>query len=520
MPLQRRPSGGDHAVVMSLAVSTGDGPAVVKETHLSTLVFAGDRVLKIRKPVTFAFVDQSTRAQREELCEREVELNRRLAPDVYLGLTTFSMPGHDEEPAVVMRRLPDQRRLSFLVEQGVDVTDELRAVAHTVAAFHASLEPLPRFQAEMVASRDAVASLWERSLKEMLPGVGTALDATVYEEVERLARRYLAGRRDLFAQRIALGRIVDGHGDLLADDIFCLDDGPRILDCLEFDERLRQGDVVLDTAFLAMDLGRMGRPDLAGQFLRWYRDLSGETHPPSLEHHYVAYRALVRAKVAWLRSVQGAPVGPEDPAKLLLAVRDHLEVGQVRLVLVGGLPGTGKTTLSESLSGELDAVVLRSDEVRKDLAGVSHTQPAPAPYRQGIYNPETTSATYTELLNRARVALSHGTSVVLDASFTDARWRHAARAVAGDTRSELVELRCVAPLDLADHRIENRREDEEDASDATPAIAHAMAAGYDPWPAAAAIDTTAEPHAVLLAARAAVLGTAPRAVLVNRQEST
>ena len=119
--------------------------------------------------------------------------------------------------------------------------------------------------------------------------------------IGELAHRYLDGRTTLLAERIARGRVVDGHGDLLADDIFCLDDGPRILDGLEFDERLRWGDVLYDVGFLAMDLERLGRLDLALAFLDWYREYSAETHPPSLEHHYIAYRALVRAKISCLQ---------------------------------------------------------------------------------------------------------------------------------------------------------------------------------------------------------------------------
>ena len=119
--------------------------------------------------------------------------------------------------------------------------------------------------------------------------------------VDELAHRYLDGAIALLAERIARGRIVDGHGDLLADDIFCLDDGPRILDWLEFDDRLRWGDVLYDVGFLAMDLEHLGRRDLALHFLDWYREFSAETHPPSLEHHYIAYRALVRSKIACLR---------------------------------------------------------------------------------------------------------------------------------------------------------------------------------------------------------------------------
>jgi len=159
----------------------------------------------------------------------------------------------------------------------------------------------------------------------------------------------------------------DGHGDLLAEDIFLLDDGLRVLDCIEFNDRLRHGDVLADVAFLAMDLERLGEPALAARFLDWYREFSGRPHPSTLVEHYIAYRAHVRAKIACLRHAQGDPDAANEAAMLLtLAVR-HLERGGVRMVLLGGLPGTGKTTLGPALADATGWSLLRSDEVRRDL---------------------------------------------------------------------------------------------------------------------------------------------------------
>jgi predicted kinase len=172
----------------------------------------------------------------------------------------------------------------------------------------------------------------------------------------------------------------------------------------------------------------------------------------------------------------------------------------VRLVLVGGLPGTGKSTLAAALGPALGATVLRSDVVRKELAGLDPDQGAAARYGQGIYTPVATTATYDELLARARSHLVLGESVVLDASWSRAEPRTAARIVAADTDSDLVELRCEVPTDLAAARLAARAERGGDPSDADAAIAAAMAATADPWPEATAIDTTAPPDVVAAAA--------------------
>jgi hypothetical protein len=339
--------------------------------------------------------------------------------------------------------------------------------------------------------------LWEASFAQVAPHVGRILDPATEARTETLARAYLAGREPLLRRRVADGRIRDGHGDLLADDIFCLDDGPRVLDCIEFDPALRHGDVLGDIAFLAMDLERLGAPEAAGALLRWYREFSAETHPDSLAHLYVAYRAHVRAKVACLRVDQGDPAaGPAARGLAALAVR-HLEAGRPRLVLVGGLPGTGKSTLAAGVADRLGWPLLRSDVVRKQLAGLPDRAATGAGYRQGIYTGESTARTYAEMIGRARRALQLGESVVLDASWTDDRWRLLAAQAAETTASELVELCCAAPVSVAAERLALRAAAGFDPSDATPEIARRMAEHADPWPSAYPVDT-APPVGVVL----------------------
>jgi uncharacterized protein len=461
-------------------------PAEVRETHVSTIVLLGDRAYKVKKPVSFGFVDFSTRALREQACHREVELNRRLAPDVYLGVADVVFPpGSVCEHAVVMRRMPAERRLSTLAVAGADLGDEIAAVARQVAALHAGAERSAAIDRAATPAR--IRANWNQSFEQMAPFAGILLDPEVADRVATLARRWLDGREPLLRRRISDGRICDGHGDLLADDIFCLDDGPRVLDCLEFADHLRHVDVVADVAFLAMDLERLGRPDLARRFLTVYAELSGEGHPRSLLDHYVAQRACVRSKVACLRWEGGDHHAAADAETLLELARQHLERARVRLVLVGGVPGAGKSTLAEGLGSRLGWTVLRSDEVRKAQAGLDPLTPAPAAFRRGLYSPETTERVYAALLEQAGVALGHGESVVLDASWTSATWRARARRVAHDTAGDVVELRCHAPRAIAAARVSTRGAD---ASDATPAVSAALEALADDWPEAGVVDTS------------------------------
>jgi predicted kinase len=208
--------------------------------------------------------------------------------------------------------------------------------------------------------------------------------------------------------------------------------------------------------------------------------------------------------VACLRGAQGHQAAPGEAARLLGIARDHLEHGQVAVILVGGLPGTGKSTLAAGVADRFGWGVLRSDEVRKDLAGIAHTERVDAGYRQGLYRPEAVAETYRELLARARRLLALGEPVVLDASWTDEQHRTAAAAIAHETSSEFVELECRAPIEVAAERLRERAHAATDASDATPAVAAAMAATTDPWPSAHVIETTTPPDVTLTEAERVV----------------
>lgn len=465
----------------------------VRETHIGVVFLVGDRAYKLKKPVDLGFLDFSTRQRRHAACVREVELNRRLAPDVYLGVTELSdVDGAPGDSLVVMRRMPDDRRLSTLVGSGVPIADGISSLARTIAAFHTSADRGPCVDAE--GTRDALAGRWEASFAQVRSLATGLPDAELLAEIERLTRMFLAGRAPLFESRVNEGRILDGHGDLLADDIFLLDDGPRVLDCLEFDDRLRRLDGLDDVAFLAMDLERLGAADMGELLLDRYAEHTADPAPASLRAHYVAYRAFVRVKVACLRHAQGDRQAAADAVRYAgIAVR-HLRRGRVRLVLVGGLPGTGKTTLAGMVADELGAVLLSSDRVRKELAGIDPLTHAAAPYRGGIYTPESTRRTYAELLRRAETLLGLGETVVVDASWSHTGVRDGARQVADRTHTELVPLRCDVPAGIARHRISNRTGS---MSDADATIAAAMAADATPWPEAATISTGGLPAAAL-----------------------
>lgn len=495
--------------------SAWDAPFLtVAETHSGVVVLSADRAHKMKKPVVTGFLDFSTPARRRVALDRELVLNRRLAPDVYLGVVTVEDPlGGAAEPVLVMRRMPAELRLSTMVAEGRVVDAHLVALAHLVADFHGTARRGPAVDAE--GGVHALRERWCANVAQTR-AMGV-LDAAVVDEVEHHVVRFLAGREPLLAQRVADGCIVDGHADLNADDVFCLPDGPRVLDCLDFDDRLRFVDRLDDVAFLAMDLEHLGRPGLAADFLHDYALASGDAGaaPASLVHHYTAYRAFVRAKVECLQHTQGRTGAAEEARRYAELALRQLRAGTVRLVLVGGLPGTGKSTVARALANELGAEVLASDVLRDQLRAVGEVTGAGGTVDQGAYAPAGKARVLTELLDRARLELGLGRSVVLDASWTSAADRARAVALGGATGSAVTELRCVAPVDVAADRITARTGG---FSEATPAIAAAMARTADPWPAAAELDTTTPLTATAEGALRAVLGPAVRPLVLAARE--
>ncbi len=325
---------------------------------------------------------------------------------------------------------------------------------------------------------------------EVTEGVGAEiLPGEQRRSVRHLAERYLDGREQLFDDRIAHGFVREGHGDLIADDIYCLDDGPRVLDCLAFSDELRTCDVLADVGFLAMDLARLGHPELGVSLMRDYQEFSAEHHPSSLAHHYVAYRAHVRAKVACLAHAQGQAGADELARSYHDLAEEHLQRGVVRLVILGGAPGVGKSTVSEQLSRRFGWYRLSTDDIRKDLAGLGHTTRASAPVDDALYTPERVADTYRELLRQAESLLRSGCSVVLDASWSSEAERERARLEAERTCSDLLEIECTLDAATADARIRRRLDAGESSSDVTPAVASELRARRDAWPGARRLPT-------------------------------
>ncbi|MBV8360736.1 MAG: hypothetical protein JO189_22795, partial [Deltaproteobacteria bacterium] len=283
----------------------------LRQTHTSYVLLAGEFAYKVRKAVRFAFIDCSTVARRLALCRRELELNRRLSPDVYLAVVAIVQrdgqiildhsaddPAGAMDFAVKMRRLPQDRRLDLLIKHNAATAENIREIANTIESFHASTPNTHSW------AYGAAASIWSMTIGNLVEieqlGPATPLLNEI-AQIEAYSRRYIAAHWELLNRRGREGHIHEGHGDLRADAVYLTSDGIRIIDCLEFDERLRYGDIANEVAFLAMDIERLGRPDLSYELIAHF---VSDPDIALLIPFYKSYRATVRAKVELLRSRQ------------------------------------------------------------------------------------------------------------------------------------------------------------------------------------------------------------------------
>lgn len=478
------------------------------QTHISRVFLTRDRVYKFRKAAVLPFVDFGARGERNADCEREVALNRRLAPDVYLGVAPLLLgPGgarvgpltsgtaSDREHCVVMRRLPEGRDALSRLLAGSLSDDALEATARRIARFHAASRLPPGEPSEAGAWLSQVERPFEDCLTLLRDAPCAGIERAAVDRVRVAAHAALAAAADRFEARRAAGCRVDGHGDLHLAHVWFEKDGeePIVVDCVEFSEALRHVDAASDVAFLAMDLAYRGHTRSAERFLRVY---AGETDDYSLYEvvdYYGAYRAAVRAKVANLAAGDAAlPEAQRNAART--SARDHLALAERFLqyrppgavVAMCGLVGSGKSTVAEAIADAVDGVVIASDRVRRSRRVEAELRAS------GLarYDPAAIDLVYEGLLERADAVVRSGRTAILDATYSSRRHRDALRAWARARGAAvaLVETRCPRGATLG--RLAQRAARGTDASEAGPEQYARSAAEYEPtseWPRSARV---------------------------------
>lgn len=477
------------------------------ETHISWVFLAGDRVVKVKRPVRFPFVDHSTPDRRRHSCEEEVRLNRRLSSGVYLGVIGITLtdggyvvngPGEPVEWATLMRRLPNDRMLDAMLRRGETPDGLAEWLASRLVPFHRDVAG--PCGGEPYGQAQALAKVLTDNLTELEPFAGRFFGGEQLRLTGQAMRQYLVERASLLEDRVRNGWIRDGHGDLRAEHICVEAPGIiQIIDCVEFNPAIRCADVVSDLAFLLVDLDRLGAAALAQEIVAAYQ-AGGVALPPGLVRLYRAHRALVRVKIHCLTLVSAHLQHPELPGEierfLNQATRMALTV-RPALIIMTGLSGTGKSVVAAALADALGATLFSSDAVRKELAGV-HGH-AIAGWEEGIYQRAWTERTYQRLVELAGETLVKGQPVILDATFLESRYRHLAAQVAHDAGVPLVIVETICDEAVVAERISRRAAQAEAISDATLAVYRAQRQRLEEHPPAVPsgalvfrVDTTRE----------------------------
>ena len=443
------------------------------ETHISWVLLREHDVWKIKKPVSLGFLDFSTLEKRFAACKAEVELNRRLAADVYRACVPITRDsagrhqlGGEGEPvewAVHMVRLPTDQRADIRLAEGRLKAEDLKRIADRLAAFHAAAKS--DRQTARFGSVEVISANLRENFEQTRHSLPTILNPQQADEIEAWQTGFLERHADLFASRQTDGRVRDGHGDLRLEHIYLGTEGEiLVLDCIEFNHRFRFADICADIAFLAMDLAWHDRPDLAERFLADYARASNDYGLYLLVEFYESYRAFVRGKIASFVA-QDPQSSYETRQRMSKEARKYFLLAQAagrrslmppRLIAIGGIIASGKSSVSEKLGAKLLAPVIEADRTRKATLGLEATTPLHVAAWSGPYSAEQTERTYEELWKRADAVLSSGRSVIIDASFRCRAMRQAAGKLAQRHGVPFLFVECRADHALCRQRLKER----------------------------------------------------------------
>lgn len=472
----------------------GGGPVEIVETHGAIIFLAGDVALKIKREITYDYMDLSTRALRKAMLQRELALNKPVVPQIYRdvvpvtrepdGTLVLDGAGAPVEWVLRMWRFPAEAELAVIAkERGID--DALaRDLGEAVQRFHARAETRTAQGASLIS--DILDEL-DRVFAGMHGTLGSArIDA--FAQASRTEWRRVSALLD---QRARDGHVRRCHGDLHLRNLVLLDGVPVPFDALEFDEVLGTCDTLYDLAFLLMDLHQRDLDRAANIVLNAYLLAARGSEDQGLAALplFLAVRSAIHAMVAVQTSDATHSAPGAEPAQILDSAASLLVPAPPKLVLIGGLSGTGKTTIGRDIAPSVGptpgAVHLRTDTERKAIMGLAETAPAPS----ASYSDAAREAVYTRLLERADAILSGGHSVLIDATFLNPSLRATATALGARLGVDMHRIWLDAPLEVLLDRVSARVGDASDADETVLRTQHAAADIPADWAIVSALGT-------------------------------
>jgi aminoglycoside phosphotransferase family enzyme/predicted kinase len=437
------------------------------QTQMSFVLLTGKFVYKVKKSIDLGYVDYTTLEKRHYFCKQEVELNRRLSPEAYLGvvpITTsksgFALGGKGQpaEYAVKMLHLPQECMLNVLLERNRATPEMLDRVAAKMVDFHS--RAVTSLEISNFGKMESVKVNTDENFSQTEKYFGSTITATEFFQIRDYTNRNLEQQKDLFNQRAAGGRIRDCHGDLHSQHI-CFNENLSIFDCIEFNDRFRYCDVASEIAFLAMDLDHFGRAELARSFIETYVRLSGDSQINDMLKFFKCYRAYVRGKVGSFK-FDDPYITETERNHTAEVARSYFDLAwayahpRPLLFMTVGMVGSGKTTVSNALAKRLGMTVLSSDVIRKKLANIPLTEHRYDEVNSGIYSREFSRKTYSKLFSDAREILAKGEHVILDAMFILAEDRAQAISLAVEMGADFRVINCQLDEAITKERLDQR----------------------------------------------------------------
>ncbi len=454
----------------------------VLETHISWVVLTGPFAYKVKKPVDLGFLDYTTLERRHRFCLDELRINRRLAPHVYLGVVPITGtpeaplmdgPGEAFEYAVKMHQFDQDDLLDRRLQHGLVDPRLIDTLAETIAEFHEGVERAPadsRFGTPAVVQQ-AVAHNFE-AIRANLPT--EALPAGL-DELQAWARRRFTALRPILIARRHDGFVRECHGDMHLGNIALVDGRVTIFDAIEFNDALRWIDIASEIAFITMDLDDRRRPGWSRRLLNRYLQRIGDYGGVQVLRYYQSYRALVRAKVASIRARQCPDAQEREAlaatcADYVALARRYSVPGKPAILITRGVSGSGKSTLARELVEHSELIWIRSDVERKRLFGLAPERRGDGQLGAGIYGRQASDRTYERLLQLAETIVTAGFPVLVDATFLDPTRVTAFQALATRLHIPFRILETTAPAEVLRQRVESRRTEGGDPSDAGPEV--------------------------------------------------
>lgn len=462
-------------------------PVQLVQTHISYVLLAGDYAYKVKKSKDLGFLNFSTLEKRQHFCREELRLNQPIAPDIYLDVLPITQTdnqfvlGGESQPveyALKMRQFPQKSLFSEMFERGELTEAHTEELGRVVAHFHKNAKTNDYIRSFGNVSQ--VRQAFEQNYQQTGKYIGGSQTQQQYEETKQFSNRFFTQQQELLAQRQENNWIRECHGDLHLRNICLWQDKIQLFDRIEFNEGFRFVDVMYDVAFAVMDMEARERKSLANAFLNAYIEQTGDWEGLQVLPLYLSRQAYVRAKVI---SFMLDDTGIADEQKQEAAANaadyyrlawEYTKMNEGRLILMSGLSGSGKTTVARQLARRLRAIHLRSDAVRKHLAGIA----LEAQGGDELYTAAMSEKTYNRLLELGVMLANQGFTVILDAKYDRQAWRQPAIAQAQAYQLPLEILHCTAPTEVLRDRLLARSGD---VSDATPDLLRSQQTHAEPF---------------------------------------